>query len=112
MLGINLRRSRQKALYCTITVTGSGNSVYSHLEIDGTQVTTAGTYRLKRGAEIACYASCSNSTLTTTITCNGTTVATGCPATYSHIATNDATIELSVTTVLVMQKGTVTITEK
>lgn len=111
MLGINLRRSRQKALYCTITVTGSGNSVYSYLEIDGTPVTTAGTYRLKRGAEIVCYASCSNSSSTTTITCNGTTVATGRPVTYSYIATKDAAINLSVTTKSRRTTGTVTITE-
>lgn len=110
MHGVNMRRSRQKSTYYTITVTGSGNSSYCYLTVDGTNVTAATTYKLKRDSEIQCYASSNRSSRSGTVTCNGSTVASGRPATYSYVVTKDATIALSVTTGST-KAGTITIAE-
>lgn len=112
MLGVNMRRSRQKALYYTITVTGSGNSSYSYLTIDGTPVTAAGSYRLKTGSVIKCYAAARRSSSTTTITLNGETAASGNPATYSYIVKKNATIALATSGSTSSRVGKVTITEE
>lgn len=86
-----------------ITVTGTGSSDYCYTIINGTKVTSAGTYAVSVGDSITCAIVCMNAFGTNTaITLNGTTVATSSfnsLTTYDYTPDSNATIELQYTNV-------------
>ena len=103
MRGLFLRRvfPGGSAKTVTITVTGSGNSSYCYLTINGAKVYSAGTHEVSPGDVIACYAGAAPNTPTSvrhSIKLNGVTVKSssgGTASLYSYTATTDATISLS-----------------
>lgn len=77
----------------SITITGSGNTSYLYLTIDGRKHTSAGSLEVPVGTVISCYASRSSGSAS--IVLNGTTVASGRPARYDYEVTGNATIKLT-----------------
>ncbi len=99
MRGLFLRRIFPEPAPKTvvITVTGDGSN-YCYLLINGTKVTSAGTYEVEVGTEIDCYAAGSHSSASCEIILNGSTVKTSTgtkAAQYSYAAAVNATIDLA-----------------
>lgn len=94
----------------TITVTGNGGG-YCSLTIDGTAVSSAGVYEVKKGEVIGCYLGAANNNTKLTVTVNGETVLDTIhvtSATYDYVVTKNATINLDGA---YTSKKTITITE-
>lgn len=82
----------------TIAVTGTGNSNYVYVTINGTKVTSAGSYTISPGDSISCYCKPVNTFSSGTITLNGTTVATAAynsAAEYTFAPSGDCSIALT-----------------
>lgn len=77
----------------TVTITGSGSSFYLYLTIDGTTYDTAATVVVPVGTIISCYARRSSGN--GSVVLNGTTVASGRPASYEYEVTGNVTIKLT-----------------
>lgn len=82
----------------TIAVTGTGNSNYVYVTINGTKVTSAGSYTISPGNSISCNCQPNNVFSSGTITLNGTTVATAAynsAAEYTFAPSGDCSIALT-----------------
>ena len=99
------------------TITGTGNSTYSYVEINGSTYTAAATLNLEPGTTVLCHVLGNDGTYAGIITHNGTRVAasssTSTPAEYSFTVSKDTAIALTYTKATTLASfGTITITEK
>lgn len=74
----------------TVTVTGTGNSSYCYLTINGNKVYSAGVYNIPRGDRVDCFVN----SLISSVILNGETVMSN-SGTYTYTVTSDCSIALS-----------------
>lgn len=93
---IFLRRSypEPKPKKLTMTLTGTFNSSYGYVTINGTKYKSAQTVEVEAGTEISVYVGGRSSTGNCQVSLNGTKVHSGA-GTYTFVPTNNATIKMS-----------------
>lgn len=99
---LQLTRGEPPATTVDVALSGTFDSTYGYVTIDGTKYTSAQTLTVAKGTSVTVYCSSSQSSYFTKceITLNGTTVAKGTkgsPPEYTFAATDNCTIVLSKT---------------
>ena len=98
----------------TVNITGTGNTTYSYVTINGTKYTKSATVTIAPGTEISCYAYSSSSLQRSKckIVLDGVTVSQGTTsyaASYKFVPTT-ATVNIAISGSSTNQASTITIT--
>ncbi len=93
------RRGEPPATTVDVTLSGTFNSTYGYVTIDGTKYTSAQTLTVAKGTSVTVYCGSGNSFIVRTkITLNGTTVAEGTSsagAEYTFAVTDNCAITVT-----------------
>lgn len=92
-----------------VTITGTGNSSYSYVTINGTKYTKSATVEVEEGTTIAAYVGRGTDMLEGVIEVDGVDVLTGV-GTYNYTVTGNCAVKLSAPASLGTTYGVITIT--